>query len=89
VAEAHRGELQVPKLHIVCLRPGGMNRGGKRHEGHGVHELSDFTVGNLREMFDDANLVLIMGGEAVTEAQVMKIEADAAAAAEKAAKAKG
>lgn len=75
----------MPKLHIVCLRPGGMNRGGARHEGHSVHELEAFTAPQLRDMFDEPSLVLIVGGDLLAEEQVAAIEAKAA----KAEKAKG
>ena len=74
----------MPKLHIVCLRPGGMNRGGTRHEGHKVHELEAFSAAQLRDLYDEPNLVLIVGGEALPEATVLAAEAKAAAEAKKA-----
>jgi hypothetical protein len=61
-----------------------MNRGGKRHDRHTVHELGDFSAAQLRDMFAEPELALIVGGDALTEAQVAKAEAEAAAAAEKA-----
>jgi len=64
----------VPKLHIVCLRPGGMNRGGTRHEGHKVHDFEAFTVAQLRDMHNEPNLVLIVGGDLLTEAVVAEME---------------
>ncbi len=76
----------MPKLHSICLRPGGMNRGGTRHEGHKEHDLDAFTAAQLRDMHEDPNVVLILGGERLTEGQVAAAE-DAAKA--KAAKAKG
>lgn len=80
----------MPKLHIVCLRPGGMNRGGTRHEGHKLHELDAFTAAQLRDMHDEANLVVIVGGDLLTEAQVVAAEEKAAEAkAPDAKKAKG
>ena len=85
----------MPKLHIVCMRPGGYNRGGHRHEGHQVHDLEAFSAAQLREMHNDPHLALIVGGAALTEEQVAaaeKVEADKAeaeqAAAQKAAEAK-
>lgn len=70
----------MPKLHIVCLRPGGMHRGGARHEGHQAHELEAFTAAQLREMQAEPHLALIVGGEVLDDEHV--------AAAEKAAEAK-
>jgi hypothetical protein len=69
----------VPKLHIVCLRPAGMNRGGTRHEGHKVHELDAFTAAQLRDMHDEPDLALIVGGETLTEEQMVAAEEKAAA----------
>lgn len=74
----------MPKLHIVCLRPGGMNRGGARHEGHKTHELDAFTPDQLREMHADPNLALILGGDALTEDHIAEHEAAAKKPAAKA-----
>jgi hypothetical protein len=68
----------VPMLHIVCLRAGGMNRGGMRHERHKAHELGAFTAAQLRDMFDEPDLVLIVGGELLPEATVLAAEAKVA-----------
>ena len=65
----------MPKLHIVCLRPGGMNRGGARHDRHQVHAADAFSPLQLREMMADPELVLILGGDALTEAHVAAMEA--------------
>lgn len=76
-------------LHIVLMREGGYNRGGLRHEGHSVHKLEAFTAAQLRDMYDDPHLALIVGGETLTEEQVMAAEAAAAAKLPAATKAKG
>lgn len=55
------------QLHIVCLRPGGMNRGGTRHEGHKAHELDAFTPLQVMEMAVDPNLALIVGDQTATD----------------------
>lgn len=86
----------MPKLHIVCLRPDGMNRGGMRHEGHKVHELDAFTPAQLRDMHNEPHLALIVGGDTLTAENVAAIEEfhaakaarEAAAAAKAAEKAK-
>jgi hypothetical protein len=65
----------VADLHIVCLRPGGMNRGGLRHDRHQVHQLGSFTPVQLREMLAEPELALILGGDALTEAHVAGLEA--------------
>lgn len=80
----------MPDLHTVCLRPGGMNRGGIRHEGHKVHDIDAFTPAQLREMDADPNLVLILGGEKLTDKHIAATpagKAEAKAVAEAAAKA--
>lgn len=71
------------KLHTVCLRSGGMNRGGVRHDGHQVRDLEAFTPDQLREMATDPNLALIVGGEKLSDQHIEAAE-KAAAKAEKA-----
>jgi hypothetical protein len=79
----------VLDLHIVCMRPGGMNRGGRRHDRHAVHSLADFTPAQLREMLAEPDLVLL-GGVVLTEDYIGELEAEAQTkAGAKAAKAKG
>jgi hypothetical protein len=73
-----------------------MNRGGVRHDKHKVHKLEAFTPDELREIHADPDVVAFVAAEPLTEAHIAaieakaaKAEADAAAAAEKAAKPKG
>ncbi len=61
-------------LHIVCMRPGGFWRGGKRHEGHQLHEIGDFTSAQLREMIAEKDLALILGGETLLDTHAEAIE---------------
>lgn len=67
-------------LHIVCLRPGGMNRGGMRHVGHARHSAAQFTPEQMRELVGEPDLVLIAGGERLTPAH---LDAKAAAPGKK------
>jgi hypothetical protein len=56
-----------------------MNRGGARHDKHMLYALEAFTPEQLREMIADPDIVLIHGGEELTEANVAAIEAKPAA----------
>lgn len=67
----------MPMLHIACLRPGGMNRGGIRHDRGQAHDPAKFTPAQLREMLADQDLVLTVG-DALTEEHITAIEAKAA-----------
>ncbi len=71
-------------LHIVCLRPGGLNRGGTRHERHAAHGPGAFAPAQLREMLAEPDLVLIQGGSLLTEGHVAALETIEAKAAAKA-----
>lgn len=73
----------MPDLHIVCLRPSGMNRGGVRHEGHKVHKLDAFTPAQLREIRGDPNFAVILGGETLTEELIAEMELPAKPSAKK------
>jgi len=83
------------KLHSVCLRPGGMNRGGVRHERLKTFDTEAFSPHQMREMLSEPELALIVGGEpmgaahlAEVEAAIAEEETKAKAEAEKAGKAK-
>lgn len=75
----------MANLHTVCLRPGGMNRGGVRHDKHKVHELEAFTPAQLREILAETDVVAFTVAEPLTEAHVAALEAKAAKVAAKAA----
>lgn len=67
-------------LHTVCLRPGGMNRGGVRHDKHKVFVREEFSPAQLREILDEADVVAFVSAEKLTTAHIDAIEAKAAKA---------
>lgn len=82
------------KLHTVCFRPGGMNRGGVRHERLKTFDAETFSPQQMRELLTEPELALINGaGEVMGAAHLAEVEAaiaeeEAKAKADKAAKAK-
>ena len=70
----------MPQLHITCSRPGGIIRGGIRHEPHAAHDVAAFTPVQLREMLAEPELSLVIG-EKFTAAHVDAIEVKPAAKA--------
>lgn len=67
------------QLSIVCLREGGMIRGGIRHGRLAVHHAGDLSLEQLREMLAEPELAVIVG-RPLTEDDIDAMEKDRRAA---------
>ena len=74
-------------LHTVCFRPGGMNRGGQRHERLKTFKEGTFSPEQVRELLNEPEIALISGGEVMGAKHLEEVEAQIAQAHEDAAKA--
>lgn len=73
------------QLTIVCVRPGGMIRAGRRHGRAEEHLVSDFTADQLRELIAEPDISVIVG-RPLTPVDIARLEDEQRAATKAAAR---